>query len=309
MQAESNCPKPIPMRVLTLNVYFGKGKTFRTSALLRFLMCAAADFVCLQEVTPPVHDAICTDAEISSCYLLSPFKTDNYGILMLVKRDIGCCRFEEHNLPSYMERTLLLAVVSNLPGFSGDLCIATSHFESLANAPIRRKQLSVASEMLRQFPCAVLCGDFNFDASRNFREGEGELENMALKEILPEYQDVWDVLHPREPGYTFDSTRNGSIPQYERMRYDRVLSRNLKSLSLDIVATKRLPSEAEVAKAGGWHTLQLGLLKCDGELDGSHQNLTPTTTFDSPPPKLKPSDVGTWLSDHFGLLYEFAGVT
>jgi len=35
----------------------------------------------------------------------------------------------------------------------------------------------------------------------------------------------WEVLRKDEKGYTFDSTVNGMLSNYEQMRYDRVMAR------------------------------------------------------------------------------------
>lgn len=50
------------------------------------------------------------------------------------------------------------------------VAVATSHFESLDSADIRKDQLEVAFGVLDKYPTALLMGDFNFDSSWNNEE-------------------------------------------------------------------------------------------------------------------------------------------
>jgi hypothetical protein len=108
---------------------------------------------------------------------------------------------------------------------------------------VREKQLRKIARVLGGAP-AVLCGDFNFDARRNWSDAysseddgvglETRLDNECLAEILPGWVDLWAAQHPTEHGFTFDSESNPSakrsVPRhgemtytYEQMRYDRVM--------------------------------------------------------------------------------------
>jgi len=302
-------PNKLFYSLLTLNIYFGQGKSIRTPALISLICKSDVDAVCLQEVTPFVYEMFLAHAGLCHKYCLSPFTTDGYGVLMLVKKTLGNVIFTEYELPTEMDRTLLVAQVKlgtdgdaatgdKVVSSNEDLVVATAHFESLSFPNMRRKQLAVAEEILRPFSRAVLAGDFNFDATRNFKsvreskrsffspsdedgdntdastgvdaaeeEAEAEpLENLALRDILPTYIDVWLQLHPTDEGYTFDSKRNGTINQYEQMRYDRVMSRGLQSQHIQLVGTTQLPSLSRVIDAGGWDAdgLDIGFLT-DGD--------------------------------------------
>ena len=295
--------------LLTLNIYFGQGKTIRTPALIALICASDVEFVCLQEVTPFVHDLFLSHAVLCDKYHLSPFTCDNYGVLMLVRKSLGEVCFTEYELPTEMDRTLLVAVV-------GAVVVATVHLESLSFPGMRRRQLVAAEEILRPYKHAVLAGDFNFDATRNFKparkkrmfsgegyggnnlegeDGGGEgsrrgdenrepLENQALHDILPAYTDVWTVLHPDDVGYTFDSQRNGTINQYEQMRYDRVLSRGLHSRHIQLVGTAKLPTQRQVLDAGGWEGFDIGLLADGGDTTGTAGGSGTGTTPASTPP-------------------------
>ena len=50
-------------------------------------------------------------------------------------------------------------------------------------------------------------GDFNFDNEINFRNAPGEIENVALNQIMPEAIDTWDYVNPesKSSGKTYDS--------------------------------------------------------------------------------------------------------
>eukprot|EP00668_Euglena_longa_P042762 GGOE01056614.1.p2 GENE.GGOE01056614.1~~GGOE01056614.1.p2 ORF type:complete len:112 (+),score=23.39 GGOE01056614.1:425-760(+) len=88
---------------------------------------------------------------------------------------------------------------------------------------------------------AVLCGDFNFDAERNYR-GDGPLENAALALTLPGYTDVWPALRGGEKGFTYDSRANPTISHHQQMRYDRVCCKGgeLVPKSIEMVGTNPL---------------------------------------------------------------------
>ena len=130
------------------------------------------------------------------------------------------------------------------------------------------------------------------EGSRRGDENKEPLENQALHDILPAYADVWAELHPDDVGYTFDSQRNGTINQYEQMRYDRVMSRGLHSRHIQLVGTAKLPTQRHVLDAGGWDGFDIGLLADDGDTAGtagsSGSSTTPTST---PPPPASPAPI------------------
>ncbi len=86
------------------------------------------------------------------------------------------------------------------------------------NAPtIRARQLAILTEHLQ-----ALSGDFVIAGDFNMREEENK---VFLKE--KHLQDVWRSLHPKDLGYTFDTTKNRIAAHFSLSkipsRYDRIL--------------------------------------------------------------------------------------
>jgi len=90
-------------------------------------------------------------------------------------------------------------------------------------------------------------GDFNFGSDKNFSliaqrrrlisQGKDPysiqhsdlnevLENEVLRIEMPDYEDIWENIHPNDPGYTFNSHLNPNIYSYEEMRYDRMIMKS-----------------------------------------------------------------------------------
>lgn len=107
------------------------------------------------------------------------------------------------------------------------LCISTVHLESLNNWNRRKKQLTFIKSILKDYENSLLMGDFNFDSEKSYLPG-APLENVNLKEIYPEYIDVWENLNPDDPGKTFDTTKNDMLcdMKHEVMRYDRIIMKS-----------------------------------------------------------------------------------
>ena len=87
-----------------------------------------------------------------------------YGVLTLVKKALRP-RFSVVGLPGRMARTLLCAAVE---AHGAALAVGNVHLESLGNQRTREAQLRVAAEALAGGGDALLGGDFNFGADRNW---------------------------------------------------------------------------------------------------------------------------------------------
>lgn len=269
------------LRVLTFNIWFHPVKLEeRTRCIAHIVVKWEPDFVCLQEVTPESHAILAGDPALAERYDMSPFSATSYGCLMMARKALRVA-FEEHKLPTEMDRTLLVGTTSAFPG--GPMGIATAHFESLSTRAVRQRQISIAERVLRPLGDAVLCGDFNFCSYRNFKEG-GTLENAEMQQTLHAYVDCWPALRDAEPGYTFDSDLNDNIIQEERMRYDRVMWRGerMRPARIELVGTR--PIEVEMG--------------------AEDEAALPANPFETPPPRKK----RVYPSDHFGLVCDFAAV-
>ncbi|KAK3281210.1 hypothetical protein CYMTET_10985 [Cymbomonas tetramitiformis] len=212
---------------VTWNVWFDNlWQDERLVALVSELLQTAPDVCGLQEVTARFLEALQVP-QLMNLYQVYPKSVDNYGCAILVRSD-WAARFREVPLPTMMGRSLIIAQ-------AGGLTFATVHLESLASAPVRRKQLAVAAKELASSRAAVLCGDFNFDCTRNWGEWKQHYrapssklphENESLADLLPSFIDCWPHLHSADPGYTFDGVTNGQCinDELEQMRYDRFLA-------------------------------------------------------------------------------------
>lgn len=207
------------LRIVTWNVWFDPSHfKARQEGLIAEAISTHPDALCFQEVTPRFHRVL-RESRLGEVYDFSPGTIEDYGVLMLVRRDWNP-KFREIDVPTDQGRSILVASF-------GDVELATVHLESLDSADIRRAQLerlNLAAPGLR-----ILCGDFNFDDREHWGWWRGRreepLENRVLAEVLPDYVDVWPFLRPGKRGYTFDGARNANVRnRRERMRYDRVMA-------------------------------------------------------------------------------------
>ena len=236
--------------VLTLNVWFGSLEFDRRMAgIVDLLVEKRADFVCLQEVTPRAAEMFKKDARLKEMYDVNKHSVGRYGVLLLVQKHWHA-KFHENEFPTNMGRVLLSATVeTKLKGQqeTKEMVVSTVHLESLNNHPIREEQMGIANKAQLDFENAILCGDFNFCSYRNFDESKPVLENDSLKKKLPGYLDLWSLLHDssKEKGYTFDSETNMNIRKFERMRYDRMMTKlkDFKPVRIDVIAKKPVATE------------------------------------------------------------------
>ena len=220
---------PSSLRVITYNVWFDpRDMAERLATLVRSLLREAPDLIGLQEVVPRVEAALRGSSALRALYNISPFDVGRYGCLILARSELGAT-FRQIEIPTLMERTLLVADCAQLPGFT----FATVHLESLSNAATRQFQLQEAARVLAGGSSSVLCGDFNFDSVQSWGDWRAhpaalrppeELENNCLTTLLPDFVDAWPAAHPLERGVTFDGAINPYVhDSKECMRYDRVM--------------------------------------------------------------------------------------
>lgn len=302
-----------PLSLLCWNIWFDRfAYDVRMSMIMQTIADKRPDLICLQEVLPkfvPVLLQQSWAAEYDMSDDGSGSSVAPYGVLIMTKKILKA-RYSFYKLPTNMARRLLTAEII----YNGAIVlVATIHLESLNSQKLREKQLRICEEIFRKYATVIFCGDFNFCSYRNF-SGEGELENKCLAEILPSYQDVWPTLHPEEKGFTFDSTTNPSIHQFEQMRYDRVMCQSLEGV------------------------LEATSISIEGTLNAADAGVTPTRTtteeeiksaaapevsdpYATPPKTKLPLSLRSrdenngfsaldlqevFPSDHYGLLTEFA---
>ena len=228
------------LKLVTYNIWFGGfARSERTSALLELLANCDADIIGLQEVTPPLLDQILQTTWIRAAYTISDISggsVDPYGVLMLSRIPLINWRLDV--LPSAMGRMLLSG---ELHAHGTRTYIATVHLESTIDAaPIRAKQLRRIFPLLEGTHHALLMGDFNFCST-------WPAENRQLD---PEYLDLWHELHPAQPGYTIDSSRNTmrfeQDHEQKQVRFDRIIMRSQRpgwiATQMDVIGTEPIAS-------------------------------------------------------------------
>jgi tyrosyl-DNA phosphodiesterase 2 len=227
------------LAVATYNVWFGS-HCFdeRLAVMSRILAGTDADFIGLQEVTPPFRDALLAEPWVRRQYAVSDpagDSVDPYGALLLARPPVE--RFVITPLPTTMGRRLVHAETS-IAGRR--LIVGTVHLESLRMAPVREQQLRLIFDVLSEADDAILMGDFNFDPSWP--------EQQCLQ---PTYRDAWVYVHGDEPGPTIDCQANRMRAQLGRaedaVRFDRVIVRSHRWRPAAIHRLGTNPIAAELA--------------------------------------------------------------
>lgn len=212
-----------------MNVWFDvKLRSARTKALVALIEATSPlEVCCLQEVVPEVARDLVQALPSWSCSDPGDGSTVvPYGVLTLVAPGLPV-HFAFHQLPTNMCRRLLVV------DLGGRLSIGNVHLESLDNQPLRVLQLRACAEALRAAKEALLVGDFNFDAQRNYQAPHLPLHNDALADCLPGFVDIWPALRS-DRGITYNSVVNPYISRGEMMRYDRAMARVVAWLPIAI---------------------------------------------------------------------------
>lgn len=102
---------------------------------------------------------------------------------------------------------------------------------------MRSRQLQAMGRAFAGQQHAMLVGDCNF--------GDGARETQ---DVPPGFADVWSLLHPGKPGFTWDierspMARRGSFPDEPSRRLDRVLMRSphWRPTAMTLLGTEAVP--------------------------------------------------------------------
>eukprot|EP01006_Ploeotia_vitrea_P034883 TRINITY_DN65816_c5_g4_i1.p1 TRINITY_DN65816_c5_g4~~TRINITY_DN65816_c5_g4_i1.p1 ORF type:complete len:724 (-),score=456.41 TRINITY_DN65816_c5_g4_i1:241-2373(-) len=230
---------PSGLRFFSLNI-FGKdtvNATERAKVIFKLIQEAEADFVALQEVEDWFIEALATQ-EWARHYHSSDFGSGHApgGLLILSKIPLGSVAYYEKTQPGQVEvdqRGRLLAV---RPKIGGQNLIVASTTLDWRSAESRVDGLEFVTSVLNVTEDAVLMGDLNFDA---FAQPESSALPLA-------YKDLWQVLRPTQPGYTWDPTTNHyastADPQSRPSRIDRILvnSKHWKPRKIDVIGSNEV---------------------------------------------------------------------
>jgi len=270
------------LKIVTYNVWFDSlALDFRAIQLLRIIEKTDADIICLQEVTNNFVKIIMDTPLMREKYLISSMIGGWYGVMIITK--IPFTKMHVIPLPTFMDRSGFVGEMT-LNGETINIC--TVHLESLDAAQTRAKQLEIINSDLSTIPHALILGDFNFDSSRNYID-IGPLENDNLAKVVPEFIDIWAILHPHDIGFTFDSQVNSVITKYEQMRYDRII---LKSKD-----KKWIPTSIEIL--GNTPFKIRDVIDLKDSIQNKSSLVPPLKEYQ----KLDPN-MSLFASDHFGLV-------
>jgi endonuclease/exonuclease/phosphatase family metal-dependent hydrolase len=165
----------------------------RAQPLFKILEDSDADIIALQEVGE-WFTTMLAKSELSKKYAQVSTVTEWCGgQFFLSKYRVKKTRCVP--LPGKQWRTALIATF-DIDG--RDLTIATTHMTSALDAGAHRaEELKVIFNELEGKGDAMLMGDLNF--------GDGVPE---VKAIPKDYTDFWTLLHPGEPGFTWDNEKS-----------------------------------------------------------------------------------------------------
>lgn len=219
--SEAPVQAPSTLRILSLNVLFeihapgGFDYAQRWAALVRLLEASHADIIALQEVTPALLGHLLAVPALRETYHFSEGATLRpYGQLLLSRFPMRA-----HTLEISPGKRLLTA---QIPFTTHTLAVGVVHLSSQRAAHGERKRREQLSTLLESFEDAselLVLGDFNLP--------EGQLFELFSQHQL---RDLWRVLHPALPGFTFDPRSNPLAAQTSStgrpFRYDRIFLRS-----------------------------------------------------------------------------------
>jgi poly(A) polymerase len=226
-------PAPSELTVASLNVLFDlynaelldTGR--RTAAAISLLRSVDADLIALQEVTPRFLHALLDTPWVREHFFLSegPAATTvtPYGQVLL-------SRFPFASLSQSVFSRDKRIIAGELALSGGPLWVATLHLTSNRDPSAdkaRAAQIRVLLDRARwvethghDAPDLLVAGDFNF--------GDDAPEVRTFAEAG--FTDVWTTLHPGDPGFSYDPSRNALAALMthsgQRQRFDRVLVRS-----------------------------------------------------------------------------------
>ncbi|KAL9644836.1 hypothetical protein ABK040_005318 [Willaertia magna] len=255
LSLHTNFNKNEKLKIISFNIWFDLFKRIeRTNEIINICKTKEADILCFQEVTPNTLQFISSNNYIQENFYLSDCKDENlqqqdlnlgktvspYGVMIAIKKTLPITNMFLNILPTRMSRS---AVSVELEYESSNketkkMCFTTVHLESLSSEIFRAKQLYLISTFLKTYSTGFLCGDFNFDSDRNYKEEDFDkpLENNNLSCFLNDFKDLWQELKPEDKGKTFDTEKNLMFLDHEKevMRYDRMMFKSDDWIALNI---------------------------------------------------------------------------
>ncbi|KAL0654210.1 hypothetical protein Bca4012_096901 [Brassica carinata] len=258
------------VKILTYNVWFREDLELsnRMRAIGHLIQLHSPHLICFQEVIPEIYEIFRKSnwwKEYTCSVSVDASQSRGYYCMLLSKvgmKSSSCKSFRN----SIMGRDLSVAEVE-VPGRK-PLVLATSHLESPCPGPPkwdqmfsreRVEQANEAIEHLRANPNVVFGGDMNWD------------DKLDGKFPLPDqWVDVWEVLKPGDPGFTYDTKANPMLSGNRALqkRLDRFFCRldDYKLGGIEMVGKEALPGLSYVKEKrvrGDVKKLELPVLPSD----------------------------------------------
>lgn len=234
---EEAMDKPREVSVLTYNVWFAENVALeaRMRGIGEVVRTKAPDVVCFQEATHRIWQ-ILQMQNWTKQYRASPVDPQASYFVVILVRDGMEPTFHKEKFPnSTMGRELVWA---QTPG--NNFAFGTAHLESYTvddrnpHSAERREQLRRSLRRLEVTGAA----DVFFAGDTNWNERlDGQVQ-------MPEgFTDVWQRLHPGEPGFTYDAKQNDMLRGYLRQRFDRIFVKleNYRPVQIELVGKTPLP--------------------------------------------------------------------
>ena len=237
---------------LSYNVWFREDVCLieRMNALSSIVSLKKPDIIAFQEVTHGIHAILRQQAWWTVYMTPAPPSPPDvaYFTLLLYHKDRISVRYpmNQFPFPNSLQGRDLKTVTGMLADEGAKILVATTHLESplgykQLNVQARREQCERSLSHLEKAPkdaIILFMGDFNWN-----ERDSGALPFPAGSLWL----DAWELLHPLDPGYTYNAKENPMLHPRNRLqlRLDRVLCRlpeKWRVEHIELVGTEAIPN-------------------------------------------------------------------
>ena len=192
---------------------------YRLPIICQYLEEYNTDIICLQEITIKMKQYIMKQEFIQKNYYITSNEPKIYGQMILTKFKPLSQNLVTLN-GNHMKKYLHLLFTNNK---EEKIELYNIHFTSDDQINSEEKRDIQINQILSQIrnDKVILLGDFNSEFK------------------IDMFNDVWDILKSNEDGFTFDymenELTNKVTKRFNRTRIDKILFKDLKPLSVDIV--------------------------------------------------------------------------
>jgi endonuclease/exonuclease/phosphatase family metal-dependent hydrolase/2'-5' RNA ligase/uncharacterized protein (UPF0248 family) len=180
------------------------------------------DIICFQEITPKMMGILLSNSFIQDNYYTTQHKINKYGQMIFTKYlplNQNITNFIGNEIKKYVQMTFKLMDDTQLEIYNVHL---TSGNQKNSDNK-RDEQLEQLCNEINSDNKVMVVGDFNTSKSIH----------------ISNCRDVWEYLHPNNPGITYNPSCNAlaNINSSTQLsyRFDRILASNLLPISIDII--------------------------------------------------------------------------